>query len=77
MGHFGPVDAVDKLCRHEVAQVLHTVRCGVYVVVATFSVVAEAVGVLHAQVQTLDTQQTNEQNHNKRSLLCRCTADRR
>lgn len=60
MGVFGPVDAVDILCRHEVAQVLHSVRCGVYVVVATLSVVAEAVGVLHPQVQTLDTQQTHE-----------------
>lgn len=69
MGHFGPVDAVDKLCRHEVAQVIHTVRCGVYVVVATFSVVAEAVGVLHTQVQTLDTPQTNEQNHYKAAYL--------
>lgn len=58
MGVFGPVDAEDKLCRHEIAQVLHTVRCGVYVVVATFSVVAEAVCVLHTQVQTLDTQHT-------------------
>lgn len=62
MGLFGPVDAVDKLCRHEVAQVLHAVRGGVYVVVATFSVVAEAVCVLHTQVQTLDGQKTNEQN---------------
>ena len=53
VGLFGPVDAVHKLCRHEVAQVLNTVRCGVYVVVATFSVVAEAVGVLHTQVQAL------------------------
>lgn len=53
VGLFGPVDAVHKLCRHEVAQVLHRVRCGVYVVVAPLSVVAEAVGVLHAQVQTL------------------------
>lgn len=61
MGLFGPVDAVHKLCRHEVAQVLHSVRSGVSVVVATFSMVAEAVGVLHTQVQTLDTQQTNDQ----------------
>lgn len=65
MSLFGPVDSVDKLCRHEVAQVLHTVRCGVYVVVATFSMVAEAVCVLHTQVQTLDTQQTHEQTHYK------------
>lgn len=42
----GPVDAIDKLRRHEVAQVLHTVRCRIYVVVATFPVVAEAVSVL-------------------------------
>ena len=54
---FGPVDAINKLCRHEVAQVLHTIRGSVYVVVATFSVVAEAVGVLHTQVQALKTQQ--------------------
>lgn len=51
---FGPVNAVDKLRRHEVAQVLHTVRCRVDVVVATFSVVAEAVSVLHPQVQSLN-----------------------
>lgn len=61
MGFLGPVDAVDKLGRHEVAQVLHTVGCGVYVVVAPFSVVAEAVGVLHSQVQTLQQQQMHEQ----------------
>lgn len=59
VGLFGPVDAVHELCGHEVAQVLHGVRCGVYVVVAAFSVVAEAVGVLHAQVQTLNTQQNH------------------
>lgn len=57
VGLFGPVDAIDKLCRHEVAQVLHAVGCSVYVVVATFSVVAEAMCVLHAQVQALETQQ--------------------
>ncbi|TNN82745.1 hypothetical protein EYF80_006986 [Liparis tanakae] len=51
----GSVDAVDKLCRQEVSQVLHAVRRDVCVVVATFSVVAEAVGMLQAQVQTLRT----------------------
>lgn len=50
VGLFRPVDAEDKLCRHEVAQVLHSVGCGVYVVVATFSMVTEAVGVLYTQV---------------------------
>lgn len=70
----GSVDAVDELCRHEVAQVLHTVRCGVYVVVATFPVVAEAVGVLHTQVQTLSAKQTTEQKHSQNSKHCTCTS---
>lgn len=47
MGLFGPVDAIHELRWHEVAQVLHAVRCGVDVVVATFSMRTEAVGVLH------------------------------
>lgn len=63
MSLFGPVDAKHKLCRHEVAQVLHSVRRGVSVVVATFSMVTEAVGVLHTQVQTLDTKQINDQKN--------------
>lgn len=63
MGVFGPVNAKDELCRHKVAQILHAVRCRVYVVVATFSVVAEAVSVLHPQVQSLNWQQANKQNH--------------
>lgn len=56
MGLFGPVDAVHKLCRHKVTQVLHRIRCGVDVVVATFSVVTETVSVFHTQIQTLNTQ---------------------
>lgn len=59
VGLLRPVDAEDKLCRHEVAQILHTVRCSVYVVVATFSVVTEAVGVFHTQVQALQSNQAD------------------
>lgn len=74
----GPVDAEDKLSRHEVAQVLHAVGRGVDVVVAAFSVMAEAVGVLHAQIQTLDVQQrhkqitvsSNKKKNLKRYLVC-------
>lgn len=55
MSLLGPVNAVNKLCRHEVAQVLHAVRCGVDIIVATFSVGAEAVSVFHPQIQTLST----------------------
>lgn len=66
---FGPVDAEDKLGRHEVAQVLHAVRGRVYVVVTTFSVVAEAVSVLHPQVQSLNWQQANKQSHLENALL--------
>lgn len=55
MGLFGPVDAVHKLRRQKVTQVLHCIRCGVNVVVATFSMVTEAVRMLHTQIQTLDT----------------------
>lgn len=53
---FGSVNAIDKLCREEVSQVLHGVGRGVDIVVATFSVVAEAMGVLHTQIQALETQ---------------------
>lgn len=56
VGLFGPIDAVHKLCRHKVTQVLHRIRCGVNVVVATFSMVTETVSVLYTQIQTLDTQ---------------------
>lgn len=49
----GPVDAEEQLGGLEVAQVLHTVRAGVLVVVPAFPVVAEAVRVLHAQVEAL------------------------
>ena len=59
MGLCGSVDAVDELRRHKVAQVLHTVGGGVDVVVATFSMMAEAVSVLHSQVKTLKQQQTD------------------
>ena len=57
VGLFGPVNAVNKLSRHKVTQVLHSVRSGVYVVVSSFSVMTEAVCVLHTQVQTLDSKQ--------------------
>lgn len=54
---FGPVDAIHELCRHEVAQVLHAVGRRVDVVVTALTVAAEAVGVLHAQVQALNITQ--------------------
>lgn len=49
----GPVDAEEQLGGLEVAQVLHAVRAGVLVVVPSFPVVAEAVRVLHAQIEAL------------------------
>lgn len=49
----GPVDAEELLGRQEVPQVLHAVRAGVLVVVSSFPVVAETVGVLHTQIETL------------------------
>lgn len=63
MGLFWPVNTVHKLCRHKIAKVFHSVRCGVNVVVATFSMVTEAVGVLHTQIQTLESQQRNDYKH--------------
>lgn len=66
----GSVNAIHKLSRQEVTQILHTVRSCVYIVVASFSMVAEAVGVLHAQIQALLTQKNhvnktaNFQQHN-------------
>lgn len=63
MGLFWPVNTVHKLCRHKIAEVFHSVRCGVNVVVATFSVVTEAVGVLYTQIQTLESQQRNDYKH--------------
>lgn len=60
VGVFGSVNAVHKLCRRVVAQVLCNVGCGVNVAMASYSMVAEAVGVLHTQVQTLDTQRKQE-----------------
>lgn len=48
-----PVDAEEQLGGLEVAQVLHAVRAGVLVVVPSFPVVAEAVRVLHTQVEAL------------------------
>ena len=50
-----PVDAVDIFSRQEVAHILHRVRCGVYVIMTPFTMMAEAMGVLHAQVQPLVT----------------------
>lgn len=62
VGLFGPVDTVHKLCRHKVTQVLHHIRCGVNVVVATFSMVTETVSMLHTQIQTLDTHNEKYKN---------------
>lgn len=50
---FRSVDAVHKLCRQVVAKVLGNIRCSVNVAMAGDSMVAEAVGVLYTQVQTL------------------------
>lgn len=60
VGDFGSVNAVHKLCRRVVTQVLYNVGCGVNVAMPSYSMVAEAVGVLHTQVQTLDTWQKEE-----------------
>lgn len=51
---FRSVYAIHKLCGQVVAQILHNIRCGVNVAMAGDSMVAEAVSVLHTQVQTLD-----------------------
>lgn len=53
VGLLGSVDPVHKLCRQEVTQILHAVWSRVYVVVTSFSMVTEAVGVLHTQIQAL------------------------
>lgn len=52
VGLFWSIDTIHKLCRHKIAQVLHAVRGGVDVVMTSLSVAAEAVCVLHTQVQT-------------------------
>lgn len=52
----GPVDAEEQLGGQEVTQVLHAVGAGVLVVVASFPVVAETVGVLHTQIEALSPQ---------------------
>ncbi len=49
----GSVDAVDKLSRQEVSQVLHCVWGGVYVVMPPLTMVTEAMRMLHSQVKTL------------------------
>lgn len=59
MSFFRSVDAIDKLSRNKVAQILYSVRGCIYVVVPAFPVGAEAVGVLHTQVQTLNEHHTN------------------
>ena len=55
-----PVDAVDVFSRQEVAHILHCVRCGIYVIMTPFTVMAEAMGVLHTQVQPLVTTRKNK-----------------
>ena len=49
----GPIDTVKTLGYVVVTQVLHLLRGDVIVVVATLSMVTEAVRVLHAEVVTL------------------------
>lgn len=49
----GPVDAEEQLGGQQVPQVLHAVGAGVLMVVSSFPVVAEAVGVLHTQIKAL------------------------
>lgn len=65
MRDFRSVNAVHKLCRQVVAQVLYNIRCGVNVAMAGDSMVAEAVGVLHTQVQTLDRERNQDEEPSK------------
>lgn len=53
MGLDGPVDAVDLLAHVEIAEVLDDLRGRVDVIVTRLVVVAEAVEMLHPQVQIL------------------------
>lgn len=50
------VNAVEIFCRMEITKVLHSVWSGIRMVVSSFSVMAEAVSVLHAQVKALKEQ---------------------
>lgn len=49
----GPVDAEEQLGGQKVPQVLHAVGAGVLMVVPSFPMVAETVGVLHTQIKAL------------------------
>ena len=49
----GPVNPVQPLGQHIVGVVLHLPRSDVIVIVAAFTVLAKAVGMLHPEVQAL------------------------
>ncbi len=48
------VDTIDLLCKRKVTNVLDTLGCHIVVVVAAVAVRAEAVCVLHAEVEALE-----------------------
>ena len=48
-----PVNAIALLSQSVVSMILHFCRCGVIVIVTAFTMVTEAVGVLHTKVKVL------------------------
>lgn len=53
VGFRWPVNAINEISWEEVSQVFHCVWGGVYVVVASLTMMAEAMSVLQPQIQTL------------------------
>lgn len=53
MGVRWPVNAINEISWEEVSQVFHCVWGGVYVVVASLTMMAKAMSVLQPQIQTL------------------------
>lgn len=51
------VDPKEELCKHKIPQIFYSLWRCVHMVVASFAVVAETVGVLHTQVKTLGKSQ--------------------
>lgn len=56
MGLFWLINAIQKLCRQEVSKIFHCVWGSVIMVVSTFSMMTETMGVLQSQIKPLGQQ---------------------
>lgn len=54
MSLFGSVNTKEKFCWQKISQILYTIWCGIIMIVSSFTMVTETMGVFQSQIKPLE-----------------------